>query len=76
MDLAQPGLCRAHALAMPQSLDKPHAPDVPALGTVLIAVADDRSEPALARQTLHGDRLRLTCATAPPISIRNCCLRI
>jgi hypothetical protein len=76
MDLEQPALCRAHAQAGNQSLDKPPSPDVPAfmpsgLFFVLDAMA---SEPH--RVFAQPNPWLLTRSTAPPIAVRNCCFRI
>ena len=76
MDLAQPSLCQAHAQSNPQSLDKPHPPDVPVLANVLLAVADDFVESAPASLLPYADSPLLKRITAPPISIRHCCFRI
>lgn len=74
-DAMQPALCHAHDQSGKQSLDKPEIPPVlPFVPVRLVAslvLADDGSsasvapipEPALAR------------ATAPPLSIANCCFR-
>lgn len=78
MDTTQPGLCHAHAhdQTNKQSLDKPDFPEVapfaPA-GLVLVAtLVDSAAYPT----TFSPVSQFLTRATAPPISIRNCCFRI
>ena len=76
LDSQQPALCHAHGQQGDQSLDKPSAPlpdpvattPVPALpGTLLdplILIAPSPLQSLLSR------------ATAPPLALRHCCLRI
>ncbi len=72
---AQPGLCRAHCMAEPQSIDKIAAPDFPVMLTrgLVISLMPDRSiaAPAVSIQTSL-----LTHAAGPPLAIRHCCFRI
>lgn len=75
MDPVQPSLCHAYDQADKQSLDKPQLPlvhpFVPAGLTQLIGeIATSFPDTALIA------RVRQTHATAPPIAIRHCCLRI
>jgi hypothetical protein len=78
MDVNQPALCHVHAhdQAGKQSLDKPELPAVsPFLPAGLVLTLDAVEEPVIERPAFHGSSL-LNRATAPPIAIRNCCLRI
>jgi hypothetical protein len=78
MDMNQPVLCHAHAhdQAGKQSLDKPELPTVsPFLPAELMLTLDVVQETSIQDPVFHGSPL-LNRATAPPISIRNCCFRI
>jgi len=75
MDPVQPSLCHAYDQADNQSLDKPQQPDVQPF------VATGLAQPIGAAviylpETALIERLRQTHATAPPIALRHCCLRI
>lgn len=76
MDQVQPSLCHAHDQVGSQSLDKPEIPQVqPFLATGLaltLIPLDVASHPA----ATPPESVWLTRATAPPLSIRNCCFRI
>lgn len=74
-DVEQPSLCHAHDHAGSQSLDKPDLPQV----QPFIAAGLALEVSPLEVFTLPGvtqDIAPLTRATAPPLSIRNCCFRI
>lgn len=75
-DMAQPNLCDAHDKVGSQSLDKPQLPQIQpfiAIGSVLAwSTLDAAYRPA----TAQPEASLLTRATAPPLSIRNCCFRI
>ncbi|MES2932695.1 MAG: hypothetical protein V4805_04325 [Pseudomonadota bacterium] len=78
MDMAQPGLCHAHAYEQTskQSLDKPDLPSVEPFvpgGLVVALVTVDLAASALATEP---ESQLLTRTTAPPIAIRHCCFRI
>lgn len=77
MDMAQSGLCHAHAhdLTSKQSLDKPELPSVQPFvpGGLVLAVMVDLAARPLATPP---ESSLLTRSTAPPIAIRNCCFRI
>lgn len=75
-DPVQPALCHAHGQAGKQSLDKPEPPPVQpfiAVGLV-ISLPFDELRDAGASAPVHLASLART--TAPPLAIRNCCLRI
>lgn len=76
MDTAQPSLCHAHDQVGNQSLDKPGTPQVQpflAIGLGLPLIPID----VVSRPTVTSpETVQLTRATAPPLSIRNCCFRI
>ena len=76
MDMAQPSLCHAHDHVGQQSLDKPDLPQVPpfyAFGPILTVVLLDAAAPPLADILTISFLAR---ATAPPLAIRHCCVRI
>ncbi|RZI40325.1 hypothetical protein EGT07_23560 [Herbaspirillum sp. HC18] len=76
MDMAQPGLCHAYGHAGQQSLDKPDLPQVPpfhAIGPALTVVVLEAATPP---PTAVAAMPSLAHATAPPLAIRHCCLRI
>lgn len=78
MDMNQPVLCHAHAhdQSGKQSLDKPETPAVsPFLPARLILTLDVVEATSIRHPVFHGSPL-LNRATAPPVSIRNCCFRI
>jgi hypothetical protein len=72
LDPVQPSLCHAQAHADQQSLDKPPLPDVQPFVPGALALGIQSVEPAYRAPV----RPRLAHATAPPLSIRNCCFRI
>jgi hypothetical protein len=76
MDKEQPGLCHAHDQAGNQSLDKPNVPPIQPfmpIALVLTLVTTDVASLPIHEQ---AEPFLLTRATAPPLSIRNCCFRI
>jgi len=75
-DQEQPALCHAHGQAGKQSLDKPEPPPVQpftAVGLITSLPFSDMAD-AGASATVYIASLART--TAPPVAIRNCCLRI
>ena len=76
VDMQQPSLCHAQDQVGNQTLDKPQLPLVQPfvpVGLVQAIASFDVFYPPLASQARP---LYLTRATAPPLSIRNCCFRI
>ena len=75
-DSAQPGLCHAHCETAHQSFDAPTFPPVlPFIPGALSVILPDFTLPA----TMAAPQvppLLLKRATAPPLAIRHCCLRI
>ena len=76
MDTIQPNLCHAYEHADKQSLDKPELPEVQPFIAVGLALPVDTLVLATLPDATPTESARLTHATAPPISIRNCCFRI
>lgn len=77
MDLVQPNLCQAYGQSGNQSLDKPGLPQVqPFVAAALTLVLFEVRLAASAAAMLPPDAFLLTRATAPPLAIQNCCLRI
>lgn len=75
MDQDQPGLCHAHCQADQQSADTYQLPSLPMMPavvadfpTVVVTAAAARAAPLQAPL--------LQRATAPPLSVQNCCFRI
>jgi hypothetical protein len=75
LDLEQPTLCRAHGQQGDQSLDKPL---VSLPQPVLLAGLDsDWGDAPAALPGIPGEQHSLLArATAPPVALRHCCLRI
>lgn len=74
-NLAESGLCHAHCVQQAQSIEKPvvlSLPSAPATGLHVpyLAVTSEPFVEATGQESL------LARATAPPLAIRNCCLRI
>lgn len=68
--------CHQHNQTGNQSLDKPEVPNVsPFIATMLVQTVSRFDRPAQFVNPPVADLL-LTRATAPPLSIRNCCFRI
>lgn len=73
-DLAQPGLCQKHCQNGQQNVNDSPVPLPPLAGAPAFAVAVPVYQVAsFATTSLFPPLLR---ATSPPLSIRNCCLRI
>lgn len=75
MDQEQPALCHAHAHADSQALDKPAAPQIPLFMPLILVAAWQPPEVALP-VSAAPPAPPMTRATAPPLSIRNCCFRL
>ena len=75
-DAARPALCHAHCHDGEASPDRAEAPAVfPA--AVLVSFLPVAPEPFVADSSLDAEALSfLHRATAPPVSIRHCCLRL
>ena len=75
-DVAQPALCHAHCHDGQASPDRAEAPAVfPA--AVLVSILPAAFEPLFADSSPDAEPLSfLHRATAPPVSIRHCCLRL
>lgn len=76
MDMEQPSLCRAQDQAGSQSLDKPQLPDVQPFVPAALVQAVTALNLSYAQLPTQPRPLNLTRATAPPLSIQNCCFRI
>ena len=76
MDPVQPHLCHAYDQSDNQSLDKPQLPVVQPFIATGMAVPIGAVTPVYVPDTPLADGVRLAHAIAPPIAIRNCCLRI
>jgi hypothetical protein len=75
LDLGQPTLCRAHGQQGDQSLDKPLV-SLPQPALLQGLAGDWQTDPGIDPGTLGEQRSLLARATAPPVALRNCCLRI
>jgi hypothetical protein len=75
-DPEQPALCHAHGQVGKQSLDKPEPPPVQPFSAVGLAIPLVHAAPVEGRTSAPAGIALLARATAPPLSIRNCCLRI
>ncbi len=74
LDDAQPNLCQAHCQAGQQTADTYELPTLPGLAMVSTALfLPDTTQVSLG-EPLQLPHLKRT--TAPPLSIRHCCLRI
>lgn len=76
MDTDQRNLCHAHAQTGKQSLDKPGLPLVPPFTAAALTLVFQDIQVVYNPRVIQPDLLLLTRATAPPLSIRNCCFRI
>lgn len=75
-DQVQPSLCHAYGQAGNQSLDKPHIPHVQPFieaGLALLLIPVEIAYPPVG---VRPELTLLARATAPPLSIRNCCFRL
>jgi hypothetical protein len=75
-DPAQPALCHAHGQVGKQSLDKPEPPPVQPFSAVGLAIPLPPAGTIDGRASAPADIASLARTTAPPLAIRNCCLRI
>ena len=75
LDLEQPTLCRAHAQQGDQSLDKPLV-SLPQPALLQGLAGEWQTDPGMDPGTPGEQRSLLARATAPPVALRNCCLRI
>lgn len=78
MDMEQPALCHAHAhdQSSHQSLDKAELPQVQPFVATGLAMVSHANDVAYRSIAIQPTSFLLTRATAPPLSIRNCCFRI
>ena len=72
----QPVLCRAHCAPVTQSVDRPHAPDIPPFVKIGFAVAVTLDRAALAPRGPWPESCGLARAASPPLAVLNCCFRI
>jgi hypothetical protein len=75
-DKAQPSLCHANDQAGNQSLDKPPMPHVQPFMAAVLTLVFHNIEVIDQSTDAQPNSLLLARATAPPLSIRNCCFRI
>ncbi len=76
MDTAQPSLCHAYGQADNLSLDKPQLPNVAPFVPIALILALSFVDIADTPTAAPLESISLVRATAPPLSIRNCCFRI
>lgn len=76
MDKVQPNLCHAHADSGNQSLDKPEVPHVQPFIAASLALTLIPVDVVSQQVAVIPGASGMTRATAPPLSIRNCCFRI
>jgi hypothetical protein len=74
MDDQQPNLCHAHCQAGQQSADKHELPSPVVIGALLADFSLQVAIPVFSEAPLQAPHLQRT--TAPPVAIRNCCLRL
>ncbi|MFT5035335.1 MAG: hypothetical protein ACI87L_001177 [Litorivivens sp.] len=74
MDDEQPHLCQAHCQAESQSAEKFQLLSLLAVDALPSAQGLQIALPTLVAAPLHAPHLQRS--TAPPLSIRNCCLRL
>ncbi|WP_332778346.1 hypothetical protein [Polaromonas sp.] len=74
MDDAQPSLCNAHCQTGQQSADKYELPSPVAFSALPADFTSPVTVPVFSGAPLQAPHLERT--TAPPVAIRNCCLRI
>lgn len=76
MDIDQPALCHAHCHPGAQALEKPTASlphQAPASTLVAVPVGPRLAATVVAPGEQHSLLVR---ATAPPVALRHCCLRV
>jgi len=76
MDMAQPGLCHAYGQADNLSLDKPPLPNIAPFVPIALILAWSSVDIVGMSTAAQPEPVSLVRATAPPLSIRNCCFRI
>lgn len=76
IDMEQPNLCQASHLGDKQSLDKPATPSPSPFVAVGYGLPTGPATLSFQRRPVVDVRTLLTYATAPPIAIRHCCLRV
>ena len=76
MDIEQPVLCHAHAQVGDQSLDKPNLPDVSSSVAILLVPEIGDIHVAYRPKGAFAGAPSFMRASAPPLSIQNCCFRI
>lgn len=74
MDDAQPNLCHAHCQTGQQTADKYELPSPVAFSALPADFTSPVTVPVFSGAPLQVPHLKRT--TAPPVAIRNCCLRI
>ncbi len=74
MDDEQPGLCHAHCQAAQQSADNYQVPTLATLAELGAVLTLAQVQPDAGDPLLQVSLLRRV--TAPPLAVRNCCLRI
>jgi hypothetical protein len=75
-DPVQPALCHAHGQVGKQSLDKPEPPPVQPFTAVGLVISLPFADMVAADAGAPVYIASLARTTAPPLAIRNCCLRI
>lgn len=76
MDMAQPSLCHAYGQSDNLSLDKPQVPNVAPFMPIALMLAWSSVDIARTPTAAPPEPVSLGYASAPPLSIRNCCFRI
>lgn len=76
MDMGNPAPCQDHGQLRHQSLDKPELPQVSPFMAAMLVQAVSHADRFYQSVTAPTAKLFLARATAPPLSIRNCCFQI
>lgn len=76
MEMDGAPVCQDHGQVGQQSLDKPELPPVSPFIAVMLVQAISFAEPISSSLIQPADTLSLRRATAPPLSIRDCCFQI
>lgn len=76
MEMETPPLCHDHGQGGNQSLDKPELPHVSPFIAAILVQALSPFDITYPTSTSAAENFFLTRATAPPLSIQNCCFRI